>query len=155
MPGAAPFVFFPLHKGAEGFMSLDQFKKFYWPTLREVMMGCIEAGLVPAIFFEGENTSRLEVIKDIPRGKAIYHFDKVDIKKAKEILGDTVCFQGNVPVSYLATGTVKQVKDYVKTLIDVVGAGGGLIVDSGSILDEAKYENVKAMLDFTKEYGVY
>jgi hypothetical protein len=155
MPGAPPFVFFPLHKGAEGFMSLDQYKRFYWPTLRKVMMACIEEGLVPSIFFEGENTSRLEVIKDIPRGKAIYHFDRVDIKKAKEILGDTVCFQGNVPVSYLATGTVKQVKDYVKNLIDVVGVGGGLIVDSGAILDEAKYENVKAMVEFTKEYGVY
>jgi hypothetical protein len=42
-----------------------------------------------------------------------------------------------------------------KNLIDIVGEGGGLIVDSGSILDEAKYENVTAMVEFTKEYGVY
>jgi hypothetical protein len=47
------------------------------------------------------------------------------------------------------------VKDYVKELIDVVGKNGGLIVDSGSVIDEAKHENVKAMVEFTKEYGRY
>ncbi len=36
-------VFIPLHKGADGFMSDDQFKKFYWPTLKAVMKGLAEA----------------------------------------------------------------------------------------------------------------
>ncbi|MBW1775483.1 MAG: uroporphyrinogen decarboxylase [Deltaproteobacteria bacterium] len=31
-----PFI--PLHKGADGFMSDDQFHKFYWPTLRKVII---------------------------------------------------------------------------------------------------------------------
>jgi hypothetical protein len=151
---ASPFVFMPLHKGCDGFMSLEQYKIFYWPSLRQVAMGLIEEGLVPILFFEGENTSRLEVIKDIPKGKAVYHFEKVDLSKAKEILGDTVCFRGNVPVSLLCTGSPEEVKAYLKNLIDIFGREGGLIVDSGAILDEAKPENVKALVDFTKEYGV-
>jgi len=40
-----PIVFIPLHKGAEGLMSLEQFKTFYWPTLRKLIMGIIDAGL--------------------------------------------------------------------------------------------------------------
>lgn len=91
------------------------------------------------------------MIKNIPRGKAVYHFERVDLRKAKEILGDTVCFRGNVPVSLLHTGTPDDVKAYVKNLIDIVGKDGGLIVDSGSIFDEAKHDNVKAMVEFTKE----
>jgi hypothetical protein len=150
-----PFVGLMLHKGPEGFMSIEQYKTFYWPTLGKVMIGLIDEGLVPLPLFEGDYTSRLEIIKDIPRGKAIYWFEKVDIHKAKEILGDTVCFRGNVPVSLLYAGTTEQVKDYVKKLIDVVGKGGGLMVDCGIWFDEAKHENVKAMVDFTKEYGVY
>lgn len=150
-----PIVGLMLHKGAEGFMSIEQYKTFYWPTLRKVMMGLIDEGLVPMSLFEGDYTSRLEIIKDIPRGKAIYWFEKVDIYKVKEILGDTVCFRGNVPITLLYTGAPQQVKDYVKELIDVVGRGGGLIVDCGMWFDEAKHENVKAMVDFTKEYGVY
>ena len=150
---ASPFVFMPLHKGCDGFMSLEQYKTFYWPSLRKVVIGLIEEGLVPILFFEGENTSRLEVIRDIPKGKAVYHFEKVDFRKAKEVLGDTVCFRGNVPVSLLCTGTPEEVKTYIKSLIDTFGRKGNLIVDSGAILDEAKPENVKALVDFTKEYG--
>ncbi|MBN1847601.1 MAG: hypothetical protein JW932_03365 [Deltaproteobacteria bacterium] len=150
-----PIVSIPLHKGADGFMSLEQYKTFYWPTLRKVMISMIDEGLVPAPFFEGDNTSRLEVISDIPKGKALYRFEKINIHKAKEILGDTVCFRGNVPVSLLNTGTPEEVKDYVKELIDVVGREGGLIVDCGSVIDEAKHENIKAMIEFTKEYGRY
>ena len=41
-------------------MSLAQYRTFYWPTLRLIIMGLIEEGLVPVLFFEGENTSRLE-----------------------------------------------------------------------------------------------
>jgi hypothetical protein len=150
-----PMVGLMLHKGLEGFMSIEQYKTFYWPTFRKVMMGLIDEGLVPLPLFEGDNTSRLEVIKDIPKGKAIYWFETVDIVKAKEILGERVCFRGNVPISLLYTGTAEQVKGYVKKLIDVVGKGGGLMVDCGIWFDEARHENVKAMVEFTKEYGVY
>jgi hypothetical protein len=150
-----PVVGLMLHKGAEGFMSLDQFQTFYWPTLRQVMMGIIEAGFVPMPLYEGRYTDRLEIIRDIPRGQALYWFETVDIRRAKEVLGDTVCFRGNVPPSLLCTATVQEVKDYVKELIDVVGEGGGLMVDCGIWFDEARHENVQAMVDFTKAYGVY
>jgi len=70
-------------------------------------------------------------------------------------LGDTVCIRGNVPLSIMCTGTPDDVKDYCKKLIDVVGKGGGFIMDGSTVMDDAKPENVKAMIDFTKEYGVY
>ena len=57
------------------------------------------------------------------------HFDIVDIKKCKEILGDTMCFWGNVPAQLLVVGTPQRVKDYVKKLIDTFGDNGGLIID--------------------------
>ena len=40
-------VFIALHKGLDDFMSLPQFHKFYWPTLRELVAALIEAGLRP------------------------------------------------------------------------------------------------------------
>ena len=150
-----PRVFIPLHKGADGFMSLEQFKTFYWPTLKKLITGLIDEGLTPWVLFEGDYTSRLEIIRDIPRGKAIYHFERTDIFKAKEMLGDTACIRGGVSNSLLCTGTPQEVKNHCKKLIDVVGEGGGFIMDAGAIIDEAKPENMKAMVDFTKEYGVY
>ncbi|MBK5109547.1 MAG: hypothetical protein JJE12_15540, partial [Anaerolineales bacterium] len=40
-----PRVFFWLHKGAAGFMSDAHFQKFYWPSLRTVVLSLVEAGL--------------------------------------------------------------------------------------------------------------
>ena len=150
-----PRVFIPLHKGADGFMSSEQFKTFYWPSLKKLIVGLIDEGLTPWVFFEADFTSRLEIIRDIPAGKAMYHFERTDIFKAKEILGDVACIRGGVPNSLLCTGTPDEVKDHCKKLIDIVGKGGGFIMDAGAIIDEAKPENIKTMIDFTKEYGVY
>jgi len=156
MVAPCPIVFIPLHKGAMGFMSLDQFKTFYWPTLHKLILGLIDFGLVPMVLVEADYTDRLEIIKDIPAGKAIYWFERTDIFKAKEILGDRVCIKGNIPSSLLCTGTPNAVKEYCKKLVDVVGKGGGLIIDGDiGIPDEAKTENVRAMTDFVREYGMY
>jgi hypothetical protein len=46
-------------------------------------------------------------------------------------------------------------KDHVMVLVDFVGKDGWLMVDCGIWFDEARHENVKAMVDFTREYGVY
>lgn len=151
-----PCIFMPLHKCGDNFMSLDQFRTFYWPSLRKVILSLIEKGMTPIVFWEGNCTSRLETIRDIPRGKAIYWFEQTDIFKAKEILGDTVCIRGNVPASMLILGKPEDVKEYCKELIDVVGKNGGFILDGAiGTPDEARPENVKAMAEAVLEYGVY
>ena len=107
------------------------------------------------VFWEGDVTSRLEIIGDIPRGKAIYSFERTDMAAAKDKLGDVVCLKGNVPLSILIMGSPEEVKGYCKKLIDVVGKGGGFILDSATNLDDANPDNVKVMYEFTKEYGRY
>ncbi|MFC1921225.1 uroporphyrinogen decarboxylase family protein [Chloroflexota bacterium] len=146
----------PLHKGLDGFMSQEQFKEFYWPGLRALMMELIDNGVVPFVLWEGDCTSRLDIIKDIPEGKAVYWFERTDIFKAKEVLGNRVCIKGNVPATLLCTGSPQEVRDYCKKLIDVVGKDGGLIIDGSiGIPDDAKVENVETMVEFCREYGVY
>ncbi len=150
-----PLVMIPLHKGADGFLSDAQFKKFYWPYFKKVLMGLIDEGCVPFSFVEGSYNTRLEIIRDIPKGKTFWTFDQTDMAKAKKILGDVACIGGNVPTDLLSVGTPQDVKDYVKKLIDTAGKGGGYIMANGAALDNVKPENVRAMIDFTKEYGVY
>ncbi len=150
-----PRIFIPIHKGLDGFMSMEQFHTFFWPTLKDPMVALINAGLVPCPLWEGDCTSRLSTIGEIPAGRAWYAFEATDIFRAKEILGDRVCIKGNVPLSMMATGTPEDVKAYCKKLIDIVGRDGGYILDAAASLDNAKAENVRAMFEFTKEYGVY
>jgi uroporphyrinogen-III decarboxylase len=149
-------VFCPMHWGLDGFMSLEQFKVFFWPQLRKVLMGLIDKGLVPLVLWEGDCTSRLETIADIPRGKAIYWFERTDLARAKEVLGDITCLRGNVPPSVLNTGTPDDVTECCRKLIKNAGKNGGFILDGAiGIPDEAKPENVAAMFRAAKEYGRY
>ena len=150
-----PVMMMPLHRGADGWMSEAQFNKFYWPYMRRVLMGQIEEGLVPCYFVEGAYNSRLHIIKDVPKGKVIWFFDQTDIFKAKEVLGDHCCLMGNLPASMLATASTDEVKAQCKELIEKVGVGGGYILAPGATSDSSKIENLDAMLQAAKEYGVY
>lgn len=148
-----PFI--PLHKGADGFMSQEQFRTFYWPSLRKLIIGLVNEGLVPQLFAEGAYNDRLETISDIPKGRVVWWFDRTDMKRAKKTVGKVACLAGNVPSDLLCTGTPDEVKLYCKELIDVAGAGGGFILSTGAGIQGSRKENVKAMIEFCKEYGKY
>ncbi len=149
-------VFLPLHRGAAGFMSDAQFARFYWPGLKALILGLIDAGLTPIPFFEGDYTPRLKYLQELPAGKVLGRFDHIDRRKAKEMIGDTMCFWGNVPSSLLCAGTPQEVKDDVRELIEIFGDNGGLIIDCCiGIPDEARPENVFALTEAVYEYGVH
>jgi uroporphyrinogen-III decarboxylase len=150
-----PLIFIPLHKGADGFLGDAQFRRFYWPYLKQVILGLVAEGCVPFIALEGAWGSRLEIIKDIPRGKTAWMVDQTDMFKAKETLGQNACLIGNLSSSLLRLGKPEDVKACAKELIDVVGRDGGFIMANGAFFDEADPANVKTMVEFTKEYGVY
>jgi hypothetical protein len=150
-----PVVFLPLHRGADGFMSDEQFRTFYWPQLKAVLVGLINEGCVPALFCEGSYNTRLKYLKELPRASTLWIFDRSDMTNIKELLGDIITIAGNVPAGLLITGTAEQVKSYCKKLIDVVGKGGGYVMANGTGMDEGKPDTVHAMIDFTKEYGIY
>jgi len=156
IPFESKRVFIPMHRGAAGFMSDSQFAEFYWPSFKALILGLLEAGYTPVPLFEGDYTPRLKYLAELPPGEVAGHFDHIDRKKAKEIIGDVMCFWGNVPSTLLCTGIPQQVKDDVKELIDLFGDNGGLIIDCNlGIPDEAKPENVQAMTDAVMQYGIY
>jgi hypothetical protein len=150
-----PRVFIALHRGAGSFMSNDQFAKFYWPSLEALLLGLVDAGLTPMPFFEGDYTSRLPFLAELPPGAIIGHFDRIDRRKAADAIGDVMCFWGNVPSSLLVAGTVGDVKRDVRELIDLFAGNGGLIIDGSiGIPDEAKRENVFALTETVLEHGL-
>jgi len=150
-----PLVWVWVHKSTRDFMSDAQFKEFYWPYFRQGLLELVEMGITPVVYWEADFESRLEHIVDVPKGKMIYHLSTTDPEKAYDVLGGTVCLMGSVPNIQLLSGTPDDVRASCKKLIDTVGKNGGFIMDAALMLDEAKPENLKAMIDFTKEYGTY
>lgn len=155
--GGNPFIFIPLHKGADGFMSNADFKKFYWPTFKQVLLNLIDEGIIPSMFVEGGYNQRLDIIaeSDLPAGKTIWLFDQTDMAEAKKKFGPWACIGGNVPASLFKAGTPQQVEACVKSLIDTCAPGGGYYISPGAVIDDATDENVHTYLKVAKEYGVY
>ncbi len=147
-------VFIPIHKCAGNFMSEDQHKEFFWPSLREIIIGLIEHDFVPYIYTEGEFGERLETIRDVPPGKVIYHIE-TPLFKAKDVLGDVACIEGGLSGPLLNIGSVEEVRAETKKIIDYCGQDGGFIFGTELPMITAKPENVKAMVDTVKEYGIY
>jgi len=148
--------FIPLHRGSDGFMSLPQFEKFYWPQLKALMMGMIDAGIMPYVFYEGVWDHRLGYLKELPRGKTVGWFQASDIFKVKSVVGDTMCIAGGMKNSLLEAGPAKEVRDFTIRLCREVGEGGGFIMSTGvGEMEGCKPDLVKLWVDTTKEYGVY
>jgi uroporphyrinogen-III decarboxylase len=150
------FALFPLHRGSDGFISLDQFERFYWPQLKSLFMTCIENGITPYVFYEGVWDQRLKYLAELPKGKTVGYFDNTDLIKAKEVIGDTMCIVGGMKVSLLAGGTVEGVRDLTKRHCQVVGKGGGYIMTSNAgELEGCNPELIKTWVDATREFGTY
>lgn len=148
-------VMFPMHKGMDGFMSGEQYERLYWRPFRKVIDALIEMGVTPYLYTEGRYNTRLEQLKDLPKGKCMIHFEQVDIRQAKKILGDNSCIVGNFPALLLQTGTPHQVEEKVKELLDICMPGGGYVFDCDGSIDLAEEANLDAMYNAVVKYGSY
>ena len=149
------FVFIPLHRGSDGFMSLKQFEKFYWPQLKGLVNDLVDAGLIPALFYEGVWNERLHYLRELPKGRTAGHFQSTDISKLKEIAGDVMSVSGCFPVSLLQAGPEEKVREQTKKYCEILGKGGGFIMAANSSMDECDPRFVKVWVDATREYGTY
>lgn len=148
-------VFFPLHKGMDGFMNDKQYERLYWKPFKKIVMALIDMDVTPYIYTEGPYNTRLEYLADLPKGKALIHFENVDMKRAKEIVGKTSCISGNLSISNMEFGTKQMIIDQTKELLDTCAPGGGYIFDFDGCLENAKEENVEAMFETLEQYGKY
>ena len=149
-------VFFPLHKGMDGFISPKQYESLYWKTYQDTLRALINMGVTPFIYTEGKYDSRIDFIaeqlKEFP-GKCLVHFEDVDFKKAKKAFTGIAAISGGLNASLLEWGTKEEVVDRMKWLIDNCAPGGGYLFDTGAAIENAKYENIAAMFETARTYG--
>jgi uroporphyrinogen-III decarboxylase len=155
-PGKKIYSFTATHRGSDEFISLPQFERFYWAQYKDMLLKAIDAGITPYVFWEGTWNKRLKYLAELPKGKTIGYFHRTDLFKAKEVLGDTMCIMGGMPVSLLAGGTVQEIREHTKRLCEIVGKGGGFIMTTSTgELEGCNPDLVQAWVDATKEFGTY
>ena len=146
-----PGVMMPLHKGADGFMSLDQFKKFYWPTFKAILMAFYEEGLTNALFVEGSYNSRLETIAEMPEKSCYWFFDQTDMRQVKEILGGKHIVGGNVPASLMSTGSTEDLRAYCDDLVELFTDTPGFVMNFGCGFEWTTDEKIIAYRDSVRQ----
>jgi len=156
-PLPAKRVFFPLHKGMDGFMSDEDYANLYWAPFQKILRHLISIGVTPLILTEGPYQSRYKFIRtqleEFPPGSCIISFEGGDFAEYKRTFGDLCCLYGGVKWHTLAHGTREQTVDEVKKLIDDAAAGGGLIIGVSHPMEDVKRENVEAMFETARSYG--
>jgi len=150
-------VFFPLHKGMDGFMSPKQYDELYWQPYQEILKFLIGMGVTPFIYTEGAYDSRVDYIRErlleLPAGSCVIHFEKGDFAQLKEKFSGIACLMGGMPIYLLEYGTKEQVVDRVKYLIDNCADGGGYIFNVNATAEKVKRENYEAMFETARTYG--
>ena len=145
-----------LHRGCVPFFSHEHFEKFFWPTFKPIIEEIWAHGHQVLFYAEGDWNAHLKSFAELPDGSIVYHVDKADIFEVHKAIGEKFCISGGIPNFLLSYGTPEEVRDCCKKVIDGVAGDGGYIMDASAIVqNDAKVENIKAMTDFTREYGVY
>jgi len=128
-------------------ISPDTFRTFAAPSLKELVGRIRAKGKYAMVHICGDTTGILEDIVDI--GPNCFSIDqKVDLKKAKEILGGKVCVAGNVsPSGAFLSGTPEEVINEANSCIQTWGKGGGFLLTLGCDFPKhVPIDNVKALM---------
>lgn len=154
-PTGMPTKLLVLERGGAFVYPLHIFERFELPYMKKMVEAFVKEGITPILHFDSDWTLNMPYLKELPRGKCFIQLDsRTDILKAKEILRGHMCIMGDVPPSLLSLGTAQEVEGYCKKLIDVVGEGGGFILGVGCTVPiDAKFENLKVMIDTAKSYA--
>jgi len=149
-------VGFWMHRGCVPFVSPEQFDRFYWPTLKQIVLDLWDNGLQTLFYAEGDWDPNLKYVAELPDQSIVYHVDRGDIFEVHRTLGHKFCISGGVPNDLLAFGTPDDVRQCCQKVIEQVAGDGGFIMDAAAIMqNEPTVENVRAMTEATREFGVY
>jgi len=134
-------------------ISKKQFEKFALPYLKKFNDWAKSKNVHTLVHICGNTTDRLDLFP-LTGASCISLDHKTDIAKAKEVLHGKMCFGGNVdPVKIMLQGTVGQVEDACKQVIQTAGTDGGFVLMPGcDIPPTVPYENIQKFMQIAREW---
>lgn len=147
---------FWMHRGCVPFINPKTFHSHYWATLKPCIEEFWKHGHQTMFYAEGKWDYHLDDFAALPERSIIFHVDRGDIFLAHRKLHHKFALSGGVPNALMSYGKPGEVRAHCKKIIDGVARDGGYIMDAGAIMqNDTSIENLRALTDFTREYGVY
>jgi uroporphyrinogen decarboxylase len=139
-------------------MSPKKFNDLLLPAYRIITEAVHERGQKIVLHTDGHVTPLLDFVVDCGFDglQSLEPTAGVDLDLVKKKVGDKLCLMGNIDVAYVLTyGTKKEVFDAVKYAIKTAGPGGGFIVSAANMHPHVKVQNLRWMVEATREFGSY
>lgn len=134
-------------------ISKKQFERFALPYLKKFTDWAKSKNAHTLVHICGNTTDRLDLFPQT--GASCISLDhKTDIAKAKEALHGKMCFGGNVdPVKIMLQGSVQDVENSCKHVIQTAGTDGGFVLMPGcDIPPTVPYENIQKFIQVAREW---
>jgi len=137
------------------------FEEFFEPRYRR-LINLIKSRTNAKVFLHCDGAI-FELIEDfVDMGVEILNplqptAEGMDPTRIKDAYGDRLAFHGAIDNQHLLPrGSVQEVQQAVKRVIDALAPGGGYILAAAHIIEpDVPLENIMAMFDTAREHGVY
>jgi uroporphyrinogen-III decarboxylase len=124
-----------------------------------LILDYVAQGKYVMLLFEENVTHLTEFLLDLPKDvakKCLYVCDTSDIFEVDRILDGYMSIAGNVPPSLFCVGSPNEIEKYCEKLFEHFKERAQYMLGpSLGIPDEAKPENVHAIIDYAHKYGQY
>ncbi|MDR0906545.1 MAG: uroporphyrinogen decarboxylase [Oscillospiraceae bacterium] len=146
---------FQLHMAS--YLREKDFLEVWLPTWKRQVEDYASLGMRSGAFLEHDWGRLLDYVNELPAG-SVFAFESTDAKLIKEKLGKKHILSGGFPLQHLTKCTKSEVIDKTKEWLDIMAPGGQYIFgfDKGAITHEdINFENLVAVCETVREYGVY
>jgi hypothetical protein len=132
------------------FMSPEMWRRFCYPALEANVKATHDAGLIYVKHACGNNWAILDdmMAAGVDCYQSIQASASMDLAQVREATRGRMALWGGVLLEHLVAGTPDEVRQDVRTAMEVAKEGGGFILGSShSIAVGTQYDNFMAMLD--------
>jgi len=141
-------------------MNPDMWRKWFKPRLKRVIASATHVNPHMLVYYHSDGYIEPIIPDLIEVGVTVLNPvqpESMDPAKTKTHYGDRLAFFGTVGIqTTMPHGTPEEVKQEVKTRIETVGKGGGLLIAPTHVLEpDVPWENVVAFFEGVEEYGTY
>jgi len=130
---------------------------------RELGLACEQVHQVPGKFIGFYTLGRIRELLPIMVDAGPDHIETfeqnegdITLAEAKRLYGDRICLTGNFDPIVLAYGTREQAEEEARRCLREGMEGGGYVMTTGDEVPvDAKWDNLRAMVEVVEEEGVY
>ena len=155
MPDYAPGLWVGGWRSASALISPKIWNEMVFPYYVQIVEAMHEKGLISVLHLDHDWTRDLARLLELPAKACVLNPDgMIDVRKAREILGDHMAIMGDVPATLFAAGTPDDIYAYVRDLVRDIGSTGLILCPGCDAPINTKPENMQAFVAAAHEFGV-